>query len=125
MTNVLDIELENIKFGLSDWDDENGYWIPCNLDVTDYKQNIIRIFNKYKIKLKDELDYYNDLNQIIKYDVILFYLYDCYKTNSSEDVINFNFKIDEQEIVGLWLSNYMQDLGIEYPKVLKLVATWI
>lgn len=122
MDNVLDIELETLKFSLTDYkdyDEEDGYLIPCKEDVLKYKDNLIILFNEYKIKLKNELLMNNNITNIVKLDVLLFYVYDMYLNCFPESVSNPVIE-DEDEIIGFWIEYYLQELEGEYPKILKI-----
>jgi hypothetical protein len=117
----LDIDLKVVKYGLEDYDDENGYLIPSNDETAAYKRNLITLFDDYKEKFRRALAESKDFNIIIKYDVLLYYLYKSYVMAIPEDVSE-NIINDEDDIVGVNFSMYTQD--IEYPKILKITATF-
>jgi len=118
MTNVLDINLNILNFSLEDYDDENGYFVPSNNEVLKYKENLLKLFEIYKTKLRIELSKENNITQIVKYDVILFYLYDMY-INSPSEYVGLILD-DEEECVKLWIEHYLQAFEDYYPKMLKI-----
>ena len=119
MTNGLNINIETSHFSLNDYDDYNKSLIPYKEDVVEYKNTLIILFNKYKDRLNCELLKHNNITNIVKSDVLLFYIYDTYINGDSEDV-STNIIEDEEEIISLWMNNYLQEEESGYPRILKI-----
>lgn len=119
MKNVLDIDILSLDFSLNNYIEEDGC-IPKKEDVILYQYKLVESFNKYQEEFKYLLQDKNTLtefNRIIFIDVILFYIYYLY-TDSSEEAVDSNFNINEEEIISSWSETYLEEL--EYPKILKL-----
>ena len=119
MINGLDINIESLHFSMSDYDDEDKYFMPYKETVEEYKENLIVQFKMYQNRLKNELSKTNNITDIIKADVLLFYIYDMYLNCTEENVSDIVIE-DEEEITSLWISHYLQELDDGYPKILKI-----
>lgn len=112
---ILNFNIKNFKFGLREFKEKENYK-PTLKEVLRYKENIEQLFQEYQVKLRNIINSDNhDLT--IKYDIILFYLKQCYE-NNIEEFVDENFNINEKEIIDLEGVNYLRNE--KYPKILKI-----
>ena len=121
----LDIDINELIFPLNDFEEIENC-IPTSKDVHAYKEKILKLINKYKTKLSEKIKVVTDvesMNEIIKYDVICYFLYENYTMACEELVIDFDENFDEDEICSLSIRNYID--SVEYPKILNITYTGV
>lgn len=121
----LDININDLKFALDDFTEIENC-IPTYKDVLLFKEKLISLMIKYRELLSQNINSISDiktLNQIVKYDVICYYLYESYVKAYEELITDFNYCLDEDEVCSLTIESYIED--IEYPKILNLTYSGV
>jgi len=128
INNVLDIDIEQLKYHLENYDDENKKFIPYSNEVFICKKLLIKEFFTYKQKLgtilnKNLICNSKNITRIIQLDIILYFIILDYQSIEPEDIrytIN-SIKTDDyitEETISLYYELYGED--IKYPKILKI-----
>lgn len=111
------IGLENMyDFGMSKY----LYNKQLKEEVLNYKNNVIKCFDNYSIKLNISIEE-KDVDSILKNDIICYYLYICYTIDAMEFLEDFNDGIfNEDEVISVWVKQYFEDM--EYKKYIRIFA---
>lgn len=123
MKNMLiNINIDEVKFGLDGFIEEINV-IPKMKDVLKYRHYLKHEFINYQSKCKlilENVISVKDISLLIKYDVILYYILKMYKTDSTEDIIDFDYNINESDIYWIWVEMYGEEIYETQPTISNL-----